>query len=70
MKVPRVNPVGVVEYPKGYVRVRSTLPAPARIVAWVALIAFAVVGVVTTVASVGRYCLTSDAGDTAELPRR
>ena len=39
-----------------------------RAVAVVVLIAFAVVGTVTTVVSLGGYCLTSDGGDTASLP--
>jgi hypothetical protein len=34
------------------------------------LIVFGVVVVGTTIASVGRYCLTSDGGDTSALPGR
>jgi hypothetical protein len=42
--------------------------ARVRIAAAAVVVIFAVVATVTTVVSVGRYCLTSDGGNTAALP--
>jgi hypothetical protein len=39
-----------------------------RTVALVVLLVFGLVVVTTTVVSLGRYCLTSDGGDTRQLP--
>ncbi|NNL65914.1 MAG: hypothetical protein HKP30_06715 [Myxococcales bacterium] len=61
MEIPRVDPVGIVEVPDGYVLRRRRLPLPLRVMAAAVLVAFATVGTVTTVATLGRYCLTSQA---------
>ena len=58
MDAPRVNPVGVVEFPAGY-RPRR-LPPGLRLVAAGLLVAFVTVVAVTTGLSAGGYCLTSD----------
>jgi hypothetical protein len=49
----------------------SPRPTPAwrRVLAVVVVVLFGLVVVTTTVVSVGRYCLTSNGGDTRELPR-
>ena len=39
-----------------------------RIAAAAIVLVFALVATVTTVVSVGRYCITSDGGNTAALP--
>jgi hypothetical protein len=41
-----------------------------RTVAAIIAVVFALVVVSTTVISLGRYCLTSDGGNTRELPSR
>ena len=64
---PRVNPVGVVETPAGYTRTPRQLPGPLRIAAAALLLAFGVVGTATTVQSLGRYCLTSQASAASPL---
>ncbi len=62
MGPPRISPTGVVEYPEGYrVGARSFAPG-LRLLAGLVLVAFLAVGVATTVGSLGRYCLTRDAG--------
>lgn len=40
-----------------------------RIAAAAVAVVFALVATVTTVVSIGRYCITSDGGNTAALPR-
>lgn len=42
--------------------------ARVRIVAAAIALVFALVAVATTVVSVGRYCITTDGGNTAALP--
>jgi len=39
-----------------------------RVAAAAVIVVFALVATVTTVVSVGRYCITSDGGNTADLP--
>lgn len=62
MKIPRVNSVGILEFPGSYEATPRRLPAVLRLVAACVLIAFVAVGTVTTVVSFGAYCLTSHAG--------
>ena len=62
MDVPRVNPIGLVERPAGYTTRVRRYPGSLRLAASLVLAAFLVVGITTTVTSVGRYCLTSHAG--------
>ena len=47
------------------IRTKRTL----RLVASALVVAFLFVTVVTTVRSLGAYCLTSDGGDTRRLPK-
>ncbi len=62
MRLPRVNPVGLVEKPAEYVTAPRSYPVALRVVTVVLLGAFVFVGVTTTVLSLGTYCLTSQAG--------
>ena len=62
LKLPRVNPVGIVELPAGYRMSPRGFSLALRFVAASILVAFAVVGTVTTVVTLGAYCLTSHAG--------
>ncbi|MCA9753038.1 MAG: hypothetical protein KC591_12655 [Gemmatimonadetes bacterium] len=41
-----------------------------RVIAAIVIIVFGMVVVATTVVSLGRYCLTSNGGDTRGLPAR
>jgi hypothetical protein len=67
MQLPSVSPVGVPQVPEGY-RATPRVHRPlVRIVALVTLTAFLGVGVVTTVLTLARYCLTSWAGTPVSL---
>ena len=67
MELPSVSPVGVPQVPEGY-RTTPRVHRPlVRIAALVTLTAFFGVGVVTTVLSLARYCLTSWAGTPVSL---
>ncbi|MBZ0269124.1 hypothetical protein K8I85_13275 [bacterium] len=70
MNVPRVNGIGLTEWPRSFSAGRRRIPAWQRIVAAVVLVLFALAVVTTSVVSVGRYCLTSNGGDTRGLPHR
>jgi hypothetical protein len=61
MEIPRVDPVGVVHEPEGWVRRSRALPRGLRVTAAAVLLVFGLVATATTVASLGRYCLTSHA---------
>ena len=62
LELPRVNPVGLMESPDSYETSPRKLPMALRIVAATILVAFTAVGTITTVVSLGAYCLTSHAG--------
>lgn len=62
MEVPHVDAVGVTHMPPGYHTRARTRPWPIRLAAMTLLAAFLGVSTVTTVASLGRWCLTSNAG--------
>ncbi len=62
LELPRVNPVGLMESPHSYRASPRKLPFALRLVAAAILIAFTAVGTVTTVVSLGAYCLTSHTG--------
>lgn len=68
MEAPRVNPVGLVERPPGFRTSSRPFPRSVRLTAAALLVAFAVVTIGTTVASLGSYCLTTDASDARALP--
>jgi hypothetical protein len=59
MRIPRVNPVGIVEYPPAYAAAPRAYAAGIRLAAAVIAGAFMAVSVGTTVYSLGIYCLTS-----------
>jgi len=62
MELSRVKPVGIVERPAGTPGRPRCHPLRVRIAAVVALVSFVTVSMVTTVLSLGAYCLTSGAG--------
>jgi len=62
LELPRVDPVGVVHVPPGYRCAPRPRPWPVRVAAVALLAAFLGVGTATTVATLGRWCLTSHAG--------
>lgn len=64
---PRVDPSGRVQYPEGYVGTPRHYGFWTRTLVWTLLLTFVAVVVVTTGLSLGRYCLTSDAGDLRSL---
>ena len=70
MLAPRVDPVGLVEHPAGFVAAPRPRPLRRRIAAAVVLLAFLSVSVVTTALSAGRYCLTSEATSPSPLHAR
>ena len=67
MDTPRINPVGIVEYPEGYEAHPRGFSRPLRLFASLLLFFFFAATVVTGAVSVGAYCLTSDGGDTRAL---
>lgn len=60
---PRPNAVGVLEYPEGYEASPRTYSRGLRWGALVFLALFVGITVITSVISLGAYCLTSDGGD-------
>ena len=68
MRPPRINPVGLVEYPETFSASPRRAPVWLRVLAAAMLLVFAFVVVSTTIASGGGYCLTSHGGDTRTLP--
>ncbi len=62
MKLPSVNPVGLVEHPDDYTRTARVYSPGVRIGAVVVLAAFVTVSLATTAVSLGAYCLTSGTG--------
>jgi hypothetical protein len=68
MDLPRVNPIGITEHPEGFEAAPRRFTPGQRAFAWVVLVLFLAVIVVTSTVSLGRYCLTTDAADTRELP--
>ena len=61
IELPRVDPVGVLHVPAGYGGSVHPRPWPVRVAAVALLAAFLGVGTATTVATLGRWCLTSQA---------
>jgi hypothetical protein len=70
MEPPRINPIGILETPEDYVSSPRRFSRPLRLLAGLLLALFFGATVVTTVVSLGRYCLTTDATDTRALPIR
>jgi len=69
MELPRVNPIGLTEIPSGFQARRRRYSLMARVVATAVLAIFALVVTVTTVVSLGSYCLTSDGSNASGLPQ-
>lgn len=69
MEFPQVNSIGLTEIPPGFQARRRRYSFAARVVATVVLAVFTLVVMVTTVVSLGAYCLTVDASNTSGLPQ-
>ena len=68
MELPRVNPVGVLEWPEeAFASPRRPSPR-LRALAALLLVLFALMTVVTSTVSLGAYCLTTEPGDVRTLP--
>jgi hypothetical protein len=70
MKAPYVNAVGLTEYPQEFSGRARRVSLRLRLLAAMLIFVFGFVVVSTSVISIGNYCLTSDGGDTRDLPRR
>jgi hypothetical protein len=68
MEPPRVNPVGILETPPELESSPRRYSRRLRLLAILMLALFFGATVVTTVISLGRYCLTTDAANTRALP--
>jgi hypothetical protein len=68
MDMPHINPVGLLEKPAGAPESPRRFPFGLRLLAGFFLLLFLLVTVASTVTSLGRYCLTTDAADTRALP--
>lgn len=68
MEPPRVNPVGLLETPEDLVSTPRRFSRPLRLLAGLLLVLFLLGTMVTTVISLGRYCLTTDSTNTPALP--
>ena len=65
--VPKVSPVGLLESPPGFGGPPRKRPAALRLLAAVLLAIVVALTVLTTVASLGSYCLTTEPGDVRPL---
>ena len=70
MEAPHSDPIGLPIRPEGFAEAPRAYAWPARVVAALLLSTLLAVVSVTTAASLGAYCLTSDAGNTRALPLR
>jgi hypothetical protein len=64
---PRVNPIGLLETPPELTAAPRRFSGRLRLLVALLLALFALGTVVTTVVSLGRYCLTTDSTDTRAL---
>lgn len=69
MELPRVNPVGVLEWPEETYLSPRRFPRSVRALAALLLVLFALTMIVTSTVSLGAYCLTTEPGDVRTLPR-
>lgn len=67
MEPPRINPIGILETPPELASAPRRFSRPLRLLAGLLLVLFALTTMATTVVSLGRYCLTTDAADTRAL---
>jgi len=68
MEPPRINPVGILEISPDFASSPRRYSRRLRLLAGLLLALFFTATVVTTVISLGRYCLTTDAANTRALP--
>ncbi len=68
--MPRINPVGLVEKPAEPSESPRRFSLRLRLLAGLFVLLFLLVTVATTVTSLGRYCLTTDAADTRALQHK
>ena len=68
MEPPRVNPIGLLETLPDLISAPRRFSRPLRLLAGLLLVLFLLGTMVTTVVSLGRYCLTTDSTDTRALP--
>lgn len=66
MEIPHVNPIGILENPLG--GSPRQLSRGLKVLASIVLVIFVLTTVVTTVVSLGAYCLTTEPGDVRHLP--
>lgn len=66
MEIPRVNPIGILENPLG--GTPRQVSRGVRALASIVLVIFTLATVITTVVSLGAYCLTTEPGDVRQLP--
>ncbi len=66
MEIPRVNPIGILENPLGGSPRQASRGV--RVLASIVLVIFALATVISTVVSLGAYCLTTEPGDVRRLP--
>jgi len=67
MDMPRINSVGLLEKPADAPESPRRFSLRLRLLAGFFVLLFLLVTVATTVTSLGRYCLTTDAADTRAL---
>jgi hypothetical protein len=67
MEPPRVNPIGILETPPDLPSSPRRFSRRLRLFAGLLLVFFLLGTMVTTVISLGRYCLTTDSTDTRAL---
>ncbi len=67
MRIPEINPVGVLTRPESYAQAPRSYPPLVRVLAAVLVATFLSVVVVTSAVSLGAYCLTSDGSNTHAL---
>jgi len=68
MDMPHINPVGLLEKPADASESPRRFSFRLRLLAGFFVLLFLLVTVASTVTSLGRYCLTTDAADTRALP--
>jgi len=70
MDIPRINAVGILEPPAEPSESPRRFSLRLRLLAGLFVLLFLLITVATTVTSLGRYCLTTDAADTRALPHK
>ncbi|MCH9649422.1 MAG: hypothetical protein K0U98_14365 [Deltaproteobacteria bacterium] len=68
MELPKVNAVGLLEQPESYTPTPRSYPKWQKWAVFTFLAVFVLVTLITTVVSLGHYCLTTDGGDIRALP--